>query len=90
MSVKSAAALGIALLLVGLLVGYLIWGRAAPSLVNELATVKERLAAETRRADETQSKLAETESELKRAAEGLKSEREFRQRLEQLVSKGRK
>jgi hypothetical protein len=36
------------------------------------------------------SKLADTEAQLKRLTEALKSEREVRQRLEQTVSEGRK
>lgn len=90
MGVKSLAGLGIGLLLVGLLVGYLIWGRSTQKLANELADVKARLAEQARHADELQSKYAETESELRRAAEGLRRERELRERFEDLVSKGRK
>lgn len=87
---KSLAALGIGLLLVGLLAGYLLWGRSTRTVMDELADVKARLGEQTRRADELQSKFAETESDLRQAAEGLRRERELRERFEDLVSKGRK
>jgi len=90
MSLKSLAAVGVALLLLGLGLGYLRWGRNSTELRSELAGVKARLAEQSMRADEWHSKFAETEAELKRAAEGLRRERELRERLEDLVNKGRK
>jgi hypothetical protein len=90
MAVKPAAALGIALLLLGFGLGYLMWGRGTTELRNELARANARLTEQSMRADEWQSKFAETESELKRAAEGLRRERELRERFERLVSEGRK
>lgn len=95
MSVKVVAALGVALLLAGLLIGYVWWGRplarsdraATPDLAKELDDVKARLAEQTQRADEAQKRLAELEAEFQRAMEGLKQERE---RLEEALSKGQK
>jgi hypothetical protein len=90
MGVKLLAALGVGLLLLGLGLGYWLWGRGATQLSDELDRTKIRLAGQSIRADEMQSKFAETESELRRAAEGLKRERELRERYEELVSEGRK
>lgn len=90
MSIKWVIALGIGTILIGLLAGYLMWGRSTQPLVSELAGVKAQLAEQTQRAEDLQRRFAEIESELKRAMEGLKAERELRQRLEEIVSKGRK
>lgn len=87
---KPLAGLGVALLLLGLVLGYLVWGRRTTELANELARVTDRLTRESDRADELQSKFAETEAELRRAAEGLRRERELRARFEDLLSEGRK
>ena len=87
---KYAVALGIVGVLIGLLVGYLMWGRPARSLNKELAEAKAGVVEQTQRADAVQGKLAETESELKRAMEGLKSERDLREKYQELVSEGRK
>ena len=84
------AAVGIVALLVGGLAGYLMWGRPTQRVADELAAVRRQVAEETQRASEMQSKLADTEAQLKRLTEALKSEREVRQRLEQTVSEGRK
>jgi uncharacterized protein HemX len=84
------AAVGIVALLVGALAGYLMWGRPTQRVADELAAVRRQVAEETQRASEMQSKLADTEAQLKRLTEALKSEREVRQRHEQTVSEGRK
>jgi hypothetical protein len=55
--------------------------------MNDLKT---QLTEQQRRADELQSKLAGTEAELSRAAEGLRRERELREKFEDMVNKGRK
>ncbi len=90
MNTKYVVALGIVGVLIGLLVGYLMWDRPARPLVKELADAKAGLVEETQRADEAQGKLSETESELKRAMDRLKSERDLREKYQELVSEGRK
>jgi hypothetical protein len=92
---KTAAISAISALVVGLLVGYLFWGRAPRP--QEPADSQARLAEETQRADglqrrvdDLQRKFADLEAELQRAGEGLRREREAREALEEMVSKGRK
>lgn len=80
MSPRAAATLIGVALLVGLLVGYLMWGRPMQRALDELESLKIRQAELAGRAD----------SERKRLAEELSTERERRQRLEELVSRGRK
>jgi hypothetical protein len=82
-------------LLVGVLVGYVLWGRAPRP--RELADSQARLAEESQRADalqkrmeDLQRKFVDLEAELQRAGEGLRREREAREALEEMVSKGRK
>jgi predicted nucleic acid-binding Zn-ribbon protein len=94
---RSAIVLAIGVLLVGLLVGYVIWGRPPQRLASELADTRARLAEQTQRAGELQQrmediqrKFAEMEGELMRAGEGLRREREAREKLEEVLSKGRK
>jgi hypothetical protein len=75
---------------VGLLAGYFMWARPTRDVARQLDEAKTRLSEQGRRADDLQSKLTETEAELKRAAEGLQRERELREKFEDLVNKGRK
>jgi uncharacterized membrane-anchored protein YhcB (DUF1043 family) len=83
-------ALGLSVLLVGILVGYLVWGLPTRDVTRQLNDLKTQLTEQQRRADELQSKLAGTEAELIRAAEGLRRERELREKFEDMVNKGRK
>jgi hypothetical protein len=90
MGLKVLAGLGVGMLLLGLVVGYFAGGWRTTKLADELAHATDRLNRESARADELQSKFTETEAELRRAAEGLRRERELRARLEDLVNEGRK
>lgn len=90
MIVKAAVALSIGLLLVGLLVGYLIWGRPVEPLRQEVADIKARLGEEKRLAEDLQRKVSELEAEVVRTAESLRAEREAKTKLEELVSRGKK
>jgi len=83
-------AAGLGTLLVGVLAGYLMWGLPTRDVARQLDETRTRLGEQSRRADELQAKVAETESELKRAAEGLLRERELREKFEDLVNQGRK
>ena len=71
------------------LVGVLI-GLPVRPLMKELTDVKAGLVEQTERADAAQGQLAETEAELKRVAERLSSERDLREKYQELVSEGRK
>jgi hypothetical protein len=90
MSLKALAGLGVGILLLGLVVGYFAGGRHTTELADRLTQATDRLNRESARADELQSKFAETEAELKRAAEGLRRERALRARFEDPVNEGRK
>jgi hypothetical protein len=87
---KTIAAVAVGALLVGLLVGYLWWGRPANKSAQEIADAKARVAEEAQGAAESRSKLADLEAEMKRLRESLQTERETRQRLEQVLTKGQK
>jgi hypothetical protein len=90
MGLKALAGLGVGMLLLGLVVGYFAGGRRTTELATELAQATDQLSQESARADELQSKFSETEAELKRAAEGLRRERELRARFEELLNESRK
>ncbi|MBI2462030.1 MAG: hypothetical protein HYV61_11190 [Candidatus Rokubacteria bacterium] len=75
-----AVGIMVAALLIGLLGGYLYWGRPLGSVEQELARV--RVEAEAEREALTRS-LRETEGRLKTA-------REEQERLEQALAEGRK
>jgi uncharacterized membrane-anchored protein YhcB (DUF1043 family) len=83
-------ALALGTLLIGVLAGYLMWGLPTRNVARQLDDAKTQLTEQRHRADELQSKFAETESELKRAAEGLRRERELREKFEDMVNRGQK
>ena len=86
MTVKWGVALAIGALVVGLLVGYLMWGQSSQKL-NDLNA---RLTQEAQRAANAESKLADMDARLKQLGEDLETERKLRQRLQDLLSQGRK
>jgi uncharacterized membrane-anchored protein YhcB (DUF1043 family) len=90
MGARWTIALGLGALLVGVLAGYLMWGLPTRNVARQLDEMKTQLTEQTRRAEEQQAKFTETEAELKRAAEGLRRERELREKFEDMVNKGRK
>lgn len=63
-------------LLIGLGVGYLMWGERSQQAVTDLEALKMRQAQQA--------------DELRKVQEELTSEREQRQRLEAVISQGRK
>jgi len=96
MDPRKAIGLGIVCILVGLLIGFLLWGPRSDRLAGELAQVKARLAEATQQLEERQ-RQGQLEAELKRAQSDLQElkkdlqlERQRRQKLEQLLSEGRK
>ncbi|MFQ5898360.1 MAG: hypothetical protein ACE5JN_08950 [Candidatus Methylomirabilia bacterium] len=80
----------IACVLVGVLIGYLRWGRETQTLVGERDEIQASLTAETARSREIETKLERAESELKELADELEFERQRRLKLEGLISEGRK
>ncbi|MGH7313817.1 MAG: hypothetical protein ACREJV_11630 [Candidatus Rokuibacteriota bacterium] len=67
---------GIVALLVGLGVGYLMWGERSQQAIADLDALRMRQAQQA--------------DELRKAKEELTTEREQRQRLEEVISQGRK
>jgi hypothetical protein len=65
-------------------------GLPTRNVARQLDDAKTQLTEEQNRAAELQSKFAETEDELKRAVEGLRRERELREKFEEMVSEGKK
>lgn len=94
MTFKTVIAVGIAGVLVGILVGYLLWGLGSGKLANELSEVKARLATETQQVEERQrqieAQLKQAEAKLKKVTGDLELERQRREKLELLLSRGRK
>lgn len=85
-----ATVLAAAGLLLGVLVGYVLWGEKTRDLQRELGDLQRREAAEKRRADDLHSRMSEVEAQLKKLTDDLTAERELRNKYERLVSKGRK
>lgn len=73
---KRAIIAAIVALLVGLGVGYLMWGERAHRATDESETMRMRQAQQA--------------DELRKLKEELASERDRRQRLEEVISQGRK
>lgn len=80
MDLKKAITLGVVCVLVGILVGYLSWGLRSGRLANELAEVKARQQEEQRQVG----------AKFEQALKDLEFERQRRERLELLLSQGRK
>ncbi len=90
---KKTTVVGIVLLLIGLLAGYLFWGYRMRDLSAELANAKAKLAeAQQVAAQEATmaAKLKDLEAQLKQVTERLNSERQAREQLQAQVSKGKK
>ncbi len=87
---KPAALVAIVAVLVGVLVGYLVWGAQGRQVEAELGALKARLAEAQEasvREGALASKVQELEAQLKTATENLKTEQETRERLEKLAAK---
>lgn len=74
---------GIVAPLIGLGVGYLMWGERTPRAAEEVDATRMRQAQQT-------DALQKQADELRKLKEELASERDRRQRLEEVVSQGRK
>lgn len=73
-------------LLVGVLFGYLWWGKVAQRMEENLRALQGQQAA----AEAAREELKELQAKLKRIEDELRSEREIRSRLEVTISQGRK
>jgi hypothetical protein len=89
-TVKWGVTLAIGALVVGLLVGYLMWGQSSQKLGAQLNDLKARLTQEAQRAANAESKLADMDARLKQLGEDAETERKLRQRLQDLLGQGRK
>jgi uncharacterized protein HemX len=90
---KKATIVGIVAILIGLLVGYLMWGTQMKSLQGELDQLKARLAEAQKAAShekELSEKLAQMEAQLKQVTDDLAKEKEKREKMQAQISKGKK
>jgi uncharacterized protein HemX len=90
---KKVTIVGIVLLLIGLLVGYLWWGAQSKSLKGELDSLKVRLAEAQKAATpekELSDKLAQMEAQLKQVSDDLAGEKARREQMQAQVTKGKK
>ena len=90
---KKVTIVGIVAILIGLLVGYLMWGAQTKSLQGELDRLRTQLTdaqkSETRE-KELSAKLAQMEAQLKQLSDDLAKEKAKREQMQAQVSKGKK
>jgi cytochrome c-type biogenesis protein CcmH/NrfG len=90
---KKVTIVGIVAILIGLLVGYLMWGAQTKALQGELDQIKARLAEAQKAASrekELSDKLAQMEAQLKQVTDDLAKEKARREQMQAQVSKGKK
>jgi hypothetical protein len=90
---KKVTIVGIIAILVGLLVGYLMWGAQTKALQGELEQIKARLAEAQKaatREKELSDKLGQMEAQLKQVSDDLAKERARREQMQATVAKGKK
>ena len=90
---KKVTIVGIVAILIGLLVGYLMWGAPTKSLQGELDQLKGRLVEAQKAASrekELSDKLAQMEAQLKQMTADLAKEKARREQMQGRVSKGKK
>jgi uncharacterized protein HemX len=90
---KKVTIVAIVAILIGLLVGYLMWGASTKSLQGELDQLKARLAEAQKassREKELSDKLAQMEAQLKQLSDDLAKEKAKREQMQGQVSKGKK
>ena len=90
---KKVTIVAIIAILVGLLVGYLMWGAQTKALQGELDQIKSRLAEAQKaatREKELSDKLAQMEAQLKQLTDDLAKEKARREQMQAAVSKGKK
>ena len=90
---KKVTIVGIVAILIGLLVGYLMWGAQTKALQGELDQLKSRLAEAQKaatREKELSDRLAQMEAQLKQVSDDLAKEKARREQMQAQVSKGKK
>lgn len=90
---KKVTIVAIIAILIGLLVGYLMWGANTKSLQGELEQLKARLTEAQKaatREKELSAKLAQMEAQLKQLSDDLAKEKAKREQMQGQVSKGKK
>ena len=90
---KKVTIVAIVAILIGLLVGYLMWGAHMKTLRGELDRLQARLAEAQKastREKELSDKLAQVEAQLKQVSDDLAEETARREELEAQVSRGMK
>jgi uncharacterized protein HemX len=93
MDCKKVTIVAIIAILVGLLVGYLMWGAQTKTLQGELDQLKARLTEAQKaatREKELSDKLAQMEAQLKQVSDDLAKEKARREQMQTAVSKGKK
>ena len=90
---KKVTIVAIIAILVGILVGYLMWGANTKTLQGELDQLKARLTEAQKaatREKELSDKLAQMEAQLKQVSDDLAKEKANREKMQAAVSKGKK
>ena len=90
---KKVTIVAIVAILIGLLVGYLMWGSQTKSLMGELDQVKARLAEAQKAASrekELSEKLTQMEAQLKQVTDDLAKEKAKREQMQAQMAKGKK
>ena len=87
---KKVTLFAILAVVVGILIGYLVWGNQAQQLQNEVAAVKAKAQQSGIQEWMMATKLQQIEAQIKDATERLKSEQDQRQKLEALAAKQKK
>jgi uncharacterized protein HemX len=90
---KKVTIVAIVAILIGLLVGYLMWGSQSKSLQGELDSMKARLAEAQKAAThekELSDKLAAMEAQLKQVMDDLAKEKAKREQMQAQMAKGKK
>jgi len=90
---KKVTIVAIVAILIGLLVGYLMWGSQTKSLMGELDQVKARLAEAQKAASrekELSEKLTQMEAQLKQVTDDLAKEKAKREQMQGQMAKGKK
>jgi uncharacterized protein HemX len=90
---KKVTIVAIVAILIGLLVGYLMWGSQAKSLQGELDQLRTRLTEAQKAAThekELSEKLAQMEAQLKQVTDDLAKEKAKREQMQAQMAKGKK
>lgn len=90
---KKVTIVAIVAILIGLLVGYLMWGANMKTLRGELDQLQARLAEAQKastREKELSDKLAQMEAQLKQMNDDLAKEKARREQMQGQISKGKK